>query len=76
MAKANLMVSTLAGVLLASAGNAVLAQDKIGAGEGRVDIVAWAPSAGEADDLLARALTMFTAQAAEKGCGVQGLDES
>ena len=42
MAKANLMVSVLAGALLATAGNAALAQDKIGPGEGRVDIVAWA----------------------------------
>ena len=35
-----------------------------------VDIVAWAPSPAEADDLLERALGMFTEQAAEKGSGV------
>ena len=41
-----------------------------------VDIVAWAPTADKVDDLLARALSMFTEQAAEKGCDVEVLDES
>ena len=41
-----------------------------------VDLVAWAPSPGEADDLLERALAMFTEQAAEKGSGVEVPEKS
>ena len=36
-----------------------------------VDIVAWAPSPPEADELLARARELFTAQAGEKGSRVE-----
>jgi nicotinamide-nucleotide amidase len=36
-----------------------------------VDLVAWAPSPAAADDLLMRALALFTEQAAEKGSGVE-----
>lgn len=41
MAKHTLMVSALAGALLATTASSALAVEKIGKGEGRVDIVAW-----------------------------------
>ena len=39
-----------------------------------VDIVAWGDSEGEAEELLERALGMFTEQAAEKGSAVESVD--
>jgi molybdenum cofactor synthesis domain-containing protein len=41
-----------------------------------VDVVAWAASEEEAEALLARALTMFTEQAAEKGSAMEIVEQS